>query len=199
MRPKKIPPKEFELAKGFTVEKCLEHLDKKEREPLVNLIHTRFTERFLAQLPIKPAENKSGFVMMAIGCLMIESLQAFRKGDEETKGHHDECFRDFFREVEALNPLYPYAGDFYKNVRCGILHQAETTGGWRIRRDSGALLFDPETAVINANLFLKALTDYLDKYCDDLKKAEWGKELWKPVEKKLRHICAHCGTGYVTR
>ena len=45
--------------------------------------------------------------------------------------------------------------DFYKNVRCGILHNGETKNNWKIIR-SGKL-FNEENKSINATEFLKYL------------------------------------------
>ena len=43
--------------------------------------------------------------------------------------------QSFFDVESAFAPFRGHVRDFYKGVRCGILHQAETTMGWRIRRD----------------------------------------------------------------
>lgn len=72
----------------------------------------------------------------------------------------------------------------------GILYQAETTGGWRIRR-CGAL-FDPGALTINAELFVQALRRFLDDFCDGLKTAPWKSPEWKKVVEKMNAISKHC-------
>lgn len=41
---------------------------------------------------------------------------------------------------------------FFTDIRCGILHQAETRGGWKIQR-KGTLL-DDHNKTMNATVFL---------------------------------------------
>jgi hypothetical protein len=48
-----------------------------------------------------------------------------------------------------------------------ILHQSETTNGWRILR-SGPL-FIKESKTINATIFLNRLDKCLETYCDKLR------------------------------
>jgi hypothetical protein len=69
--------------------------------------------------------------MMAVSCLMIEALECFRQGwiDTKERGKGAQAFRLFFDTAEPLKEFRGYAPAFYTHVRCGILHQAETTGG----------------------------------------------------------------------
>ena len=42
-------------------------------------------------------------------------------------------FEDFFETEEKYFPEFKDISiDFFKSIRCGILHQAETTNAWRI-------------------------------------------------------------------
>jgi len=76
---------------------------------------------------------------------------------------------------------------FYKHIRCGILHQAETTGGYSVVRDGP--LFDPGKGSVNANKFLKALNSCLDKYLTELQANHVTSERWKAAVKKAKCIC----------
>jgi hypothetical protein len=55
---------------------------------------------------------------------------------------------------------------FYDNIKCGILHQAETKDGYRILR-KGPLL-DSTKKTINAATFLGALKRCLDRYVREI-------------------------------
>jgi hypothetical protein len=68
------------------------------------------------------------------------------------------------------------------------MHQGETTGGWRIRRDTSQL-FDAENLVIDATRFLSALEESLRDYCDLLKESPWESEVWGRLQMKMRFIC----------
>lgn len=95
----------------------------------------------------------------------------------------------FFRN-ETENPLGVFeniATDFYKNVRCGLLHQGETSNGWKIRRDGD--LFNTETKTINANKFGGALKEVLERYVECLKTDD---ALFENAKKKIKFIIKHC-------
>ena len=68
---------------------------------------------------------------------MIESLISFRRGWSASEEKGGKVFEAFFGTHEQFNGLALVANRFYGHVRNGLLHQAETTGGWRIRRDGG--------------------------------------------------------------
>jgi hypothetical protein len=77
----------------------------------------------------------------------------------------------------------------YTNVRCGILHQAETRGGWKILRQGP--LFDQPTRTINATAFHEGLRQILHDYCEGLKAAPWNSPEWENVRTRMNAICAN--------
>jgi hypothetical protein len=83
-----------------------------------------------------------------------------------------------------------HASSFYKHVRCGILHQGETTGGWHIHRKNE--LFNTNTKHINATAFHDALEVSLEEYCSTLKSSDWSQDVWKNLRKKMKTICDNC-------
>jgi hypothetical protein len=168
--------------------------DEEAKKRLVDVIYHRLHRRYIVPMKKVPVKYKSGFLMMASACLLIEAFQSFREGLEYTKerGAGEERFLKFFTEIDDFKSLAQHTHDFYTNVRCGILHQAETYQGWRVRRDKNGPLFDPEKGVINANAFLKALSRSLRAYCKNLRASDWESEPWKTARKKLGFICDHC-------
>ena len=132
--------------------------------------------------------------MMAVSCLMIEALESFKQGWETTDRQSKAAFCFFFDTSEQFKELRGHAQAFYTNVRCGILHQAETTGGWRIRRDDSAL-FDAAARTINADRFVERLEQAVSTFCDGLKTAPWDGSQWRRVRAKMDAIVRHCGEG----
>lgn len=128
--------------------------------------------------------------MMAISCLMIEALESFHQGWETSDGKSNAAFCSFFGWADPFKQFREYDQQFYKHVRCGILHQAETTGGWMVVRNGP--LFEQATLTINATQFLRNLHGVLDKFCDDLKVTPWNSVAWKNVCKKMNTICENC-------
>lgn len=132
---------------------------------------------------------KNGFSIMANCCLLIETLEAFYRGFPDTKGKSQQSFFQFFsRDKNFID----FATDdiptqFYSNIRCGILHQGETTHGWSITRDSKFIL-DKDNKTINATMFLAQLKNSLKDYRNELNEADWNDNIWKNTRTKLKSI-----------
>ena len=117
----------------------IEHGRETAKKPLIEkFIRHRLEHRYIE--PLKGA--KSGFLIMAVSCLLIETLQSFWEGCDDTRFQGDKPFVAFFRRNATLFhnfkkffPRLPNPGKpgnktsaFYRHIRCAILHQAETTG-----------------------------------------------------------------------
>ena len=127
---------------------------------------------------------------------MIETLQSFSSGWEDTKGKSELAFCRFLNEHDEFKALWGRnASDFYSNVRCGILHQAETRGGWKTTKKDGAPLFEPSTLTINASFFRDALAKVIEEFCLDLDQRDWKDKRWKNANKKFKTICENCKTA----
>ena len=182
------------LASKFTVGDYLDAVDARNRDVIVDAIHRRFVERYL-----QPASDATGpgrgFAMMAIACLMVEALESFRRGwpDTRKRGQGEHAFCSFFDAHDAFAPLRGHAREFYEGVRCGILHQAETTLGWRIRREGQLLTSVDGVRTVNARRFIQVLQRSLDSYRESLKAAGWEDDIWKNLRKKMERVCANCG------
>jgi hypothetical protein len=183
----------FKLSHGITVEGYRQLEAAKDRDKIAGFIQQRFVERYFD--PISTAKLKNGFCTMAICCLMVEALESFWQGLPDTNRKSKEVFKSFFERSTKFAPLDVKYNCFHKNVRCGILHQAETTGGWRITRRESAPLFDSATLTINATKFHKAMRGALDEYCNALKQQCWDASIWKKCTKKMDAICANCETS----
>jgi len=181
-----------ELALHFTANQYEACVKKEDRDTIAEALRRRFTERYID--PVAPKKDKTthGFAMMAISCLLIESLESFCQGWQNSNSKSEAAFCYFFDSHSQFNEFRGQFAQFYKNVRCGILHQAETTGGWKITRKKAAPLFDAPSLTINAILFLKHLRAVLDGFCDGLNTAEWNSTDWKNVRKKMKALCHNC-------
>jgi hypothetical protein len=182
------------LANGVTISDYRRMETAGDAAAVAAFLRQRFEERYLRPLVDVDPGRKSGFAMVAVGCLMIEALESLRLGYRHSDGQSRRIFRSFFRHWEPFAAFAPLADDFFENVRCGILHQAETTGGWRIRRQ-GPLL-DAEGKILNATRFLSTLRTVLRRYCDQLDAAPWESEIWGNARRKLDATCrAALGTA----
>jgi hypothetical protein len=151
------------------------------------LISRRFTERYLD--PTLADQNvKHGFTTMAIACLMVEALESFRQGWTDTTGRSKQAFCSFFDAHDEFALCRGHAESFWHDIRCGILHQAETRGGWLILRRGP--LIDSRARSVNASAFMHKLERVLNLYCRELAEADWESPVWKKCRGKLNAICA---------
>jgi hypothetical protein len=78
----------------------------------------------------KPAvKRRFGFAILAIDCLLIETLAAFVEGLETTDGKSKATFCTFLTTRPKFKATFTFdiAKQFYEEFRCGILHQAVKT------------------------------------------------------------------------
>lgn len=182
--------KEYKLAGNTTVGQLLSWMeDKTERSKtkIITLIRHRFENRYL--IHIKSVD--SGFLIMAVSCFVIETLQSFREGKPDTRRIGRKLFGNFFKNNSEYFPGFVDISDqFYNNIRCGILHQSETKNAWRILRN-GQLL-DTKEFSINAELFLISLEKSVEKYLKQLAHSDFNSDIWEKAFKKLTNICENC-------
>jgi len=186
------------LSSSVTIAKYRRLEAEKNRSAIADFIMERFTERYITPLRGDPT-IKHGFCTMAISCVMIEALESFWQGWPDTRGRSREAFHSFFQRCSRQGLKLgkfaedPLANDFYQGVRCGILHQAETTNGWRIRREGP--LYNPDIKTINATKFHDELEKALQVYCDTLKRSDWDSEVWQNLRRKMEAVIENCRPG----
>jgi hypothetical protein len=93
-------------------------------------------------------------------------------------------FTDFFQRQEHAKFFPSAKGDkFYKEIRCGLLHQAQTTDGWRIVR-TGKFWDEPQKT-INREEFAQRLQECFGEYLDELCVVDWTAKPWEMARKKI--------------
>lgn len=179
--------RDSKLSSSVTVSQYRKLEKEQNQSEIIAFIRERFTERYISPLKSEP---KHGFCTMAVCCLMIEALESFWRGWPNSNGKSELAFCSFFSRSDELKEFRAHSQEFYKHIRCGILHQAETTGGWHILRKG--VLFDSGTKTINATRFHSRLEKSLKAYCDALDKAAWDDDIWKNLRRKMDAICKNC-------
>lgn len=188
---------DFVLARypDFKIEDYKKAINKNNRTEESKVIIADAIKRRLIQRYINPSEiksNKNGFNIMANCCLLIETFESFYRGWNKTPNGAD-AFCKFFNRNSKFSEFTgnDMPSEFYKNIRCGILHQGETTKGWRIRRDKDKKLYF-EQKIIDANKFRDDLKEVIEDYFDKLKSKDWDSIEWKMLQKKINHIIKNC-------
>ena len=155
------------------------------------LWETAFEDYFRARIQLRylnpirliqehDTQQGEGFSIVAIHCTLVEFLESTVQGinyryaqRDEDLGPHEYrksgpvfvgflCKREPFRASFTTEAL---AKDFYADVRCSLLHEARTRGGWRIWADGPpATIVDPTRRVLFRNNFHNALLQFIEWY-----------------------------------
>jgi hypothetical protein len=187
----------------------------------VEIVRDRFESRFLK--PIQTLVDhediqiryNSGFVIMSIDCLFIETLNQFYLGISTTNEKYNysikdnnfrknwQAFRDFFRYSNYF-PLLKADEElirlFYEEIRCGLLHQAESKSQSLINVKEREMICLNQAGdckkglVVNRNIFHDALKNEFNKYLSDLANPNsvnlFGENLRNKCDRKMRFICS---------
>ncbi|MDF1631425.1 hypothetical protein [Mycoplana sp. MJR14] len=141
----------------------------------------RLESRYLK--PIRLLQNEGswegeGFSIVSIQCAMLEFLAACRGGliyrhrnpqppfEYSASG---DLFASFLAETVPFKALFTRddALEFYRKVRCALLHEARTKGGWAIHA-SGQTGVDCSRKIVYRNTFQTLIENYIDGYGRDL-------------------------------
>ena len=105
----------------------LENNQSNDWNRVIDIFKTRITSRYLepVDLLIKKdndriaKDRRYGFTILAIDCLLIETLQSFREGLTDTNGKSKDMFVNFLTQRESFKDFFrKYQKDFKKLYRC---------------------------------------------------------------------------------
>jgi len=157
-------------------------------------------------------QRRFGFAMMALACLLIETLAQFYEGLEDSDEARTRLSlnnTDFYvtfltKKSFVLKSAFdePKALAFYRTIRCGILHQAETKEGSTIRFFDDRnysdrpldLLADGISLRIHWAEFHELVKGEFDAYCTHLKANDLP-DLRGNFRRKMDFICRVEGGG----
>jgi hypothetical protein len=127
-----------------------------------------FEGRFLKMVELIMDVEFSGFAALALDCLLIETLQQFIEGVDETpRGKGKQYFQRFLIAAPFDGRFdMASAGIFYEQFRCGILHQAEIKGSSRVWKVGAMVQFtaDGKGLIGNHQILHAKMRTALDSY-----------------------------------
>lgn len=141
--------------------------------------------------------NKTfGFAVLAIDCLVIETLQGFREGIVDHSKRSRELFTNFLTQWVAFNDCVPHDGnsvDFavqvYRGYRCALHHSGATEVAFRVRAVGPMFNFNGDCGVeVNRTCLHRNLKRELDAYVADLRMTNKVR-LRCNFKKKMDSIC----------
>lgn len=194
----------MEIAPGYTVRDWTA-LDLANNDPYqwrraIKIFDTRLRCRFVEPADVLIAQEIGhvrgtfGFAILAIDCLLVETLQRFREGRIE-KGENGRLIRTFL--CDRLRAYFgtdagkgSLSDKFYERCRCGIHHSGQTDGDFRVLR-SGPLIQVKENDVVTVNrtIFHEALKKEFDAYLAELSDGKEG-ALRRNFKRNMDAICS---------
>jgi hypothetical protein len=156
------------------------------------IVKDRLVGRFLQYASDCLKSPNSGFVVLAIDSLLLETIQQFREGVIDGRGQSKRLVREFLKG-QHFQPEFEDSARlaYYEDIRCGLLHQAEAKRMWLIRRDQDALLApfpNGDGYIIDVQIFHKRLSMSLDDYLQDIQ-THTNHDLRKNLWHKMNDIC----------
>ena len=167
------------------------------QQEIAEFVYQRLYRRYMKPFEFSDIDYrtnyKNGFSLMANDCLLIETLESFYRGWDKSSSS-ELAFLKFFTRDErfAAFSTNDIPTKFYRHIRCGILHQGETTGGWKINRSASSPLLEINKREINAHRFSATLKLSLGDYRDLLRASGWKSPLWESLKKKMKAILKNC-------
>lgn len=133
--------------------------------------------------------NGEGFAIVNLQCSLIETIESFYEGwiylpykdGEFSKGYYlrkiegkplnhinnEQIFINFFKELAPFDHEID-GEDFFRNVRCGLLHETQTKNGWKIKAShSNPEIFYEENEngkILYRNNFQSAIKKVIHNY-----------------------------------
>ena len=174
------------------------------------IVKDRIHGRYLAQIEILEDNldpkiwEYSGFLIMSVDCMVIETLNQFYLGISDTndpvngyKGRNKESFRDFFKGSQFFDQHFDddYSFIFYEHIRNGLLHQAQTKKRTLIRIGENKMVKKvtnniEDGIIIDRGKFHEALVNEFNSYIQNLKTDETDYDgLRGKCVRKMQTIC----------
>lgn len=143
-------------------------------EKAIEIFSDRIYGRFLNAIDIlMDGYNDFSFSSMAIMCLLIETLHQFYYGLDKTEWRkHEEAFINFLTTSKYFESNFGVieARRFYKHIRNGIIHQAQTQGNTQLTINALHMVeLVPRGIRVDVGLFHRALKDEVRNYIDRLR------------------------------
>lgn len=157
----------------------------------VAIVRDRLHGRFLKFADQVLPDVSSGFIVLSIDCLLVETIQQFIEGITDGTGQAGRLCREFLTG-QRFQPAFDDAARraFYLDIRCGLLHQAEAKKKWLVRRNVGALLkvVAADEYIIDVRLFHAAVKGSFEDYLARIQQPE-SADLRDKLWTKMDHLC----------
>ncbi len=136
----------------------------------VGIFEDRFVGRYFRVIDLLEEDiYENGFAIMTLNCSLIDALMQFRNGYPETpEGKNGYEYKNFLREQLGFKGAS--IKRFYEEIRCGLLHSAETKNGSYFKYRTNRMIGYGENEVlfVDINLVTDRIRNYFNRYCEEL-------------------------------
>lgn len=139
-------PHTTRISPKYTITDWITAKNNSDWVKMVDIFNDRIYGRYLKPVELIARDNEignfCGFSILAIDCLIIETLNQFYNGIDETIGKNHLAFHNFFTRSVYFRDHFSRKKSkvFYSHVRCGILHQAQTKAKTVVRINQGSMI-----------------------------------------------------------
>ncbi len=160
----------------------------------IEVVEGRIRTRFLDSADQLQTVAYAGFAILALDCLLIETIQAFKNGKHaETPKESRRAYETFLTSSPRFQKYFsfPRVQDFYTNMRNGLLHDGETRKGWLVKANPQYDLVDPQpdgSIIVNRERFHDVLVKDFKAYVRDLSNPA-NKGLRKNLVSAISALC----------
>lgn len=106
---------------------------REDWESAIMIVEDRIRGRWLDAADRLLGEKHSGFAILALDCIILESVWGFVNGKAVPKRQEEQVYRDIL-----TGPRFGWSAalseEFRQFVRNGVIHDAETRKGWLVER-----------------------------------------------------------------
>jgi hypothetical protein len=192
----------MQIAPGIDAKKWqglnLDDPDSADWDAAVDILSARINDRYIAPVDFlisseaskPPSDRRFGFTVLAVDCMLVETFGAFIEGLLDTKGKSKETFCKVLRRRTLFASEFStdaVAEKFYKQFRCGILHQTESGGESKVWSVGPMLIVNGNAVTVNRNRFHDCLKSEFQSYLAELRDPK-NSSLQQKFRKKMDFI-----------
>lgn len=165
--------------------------DERDWNSAIRMFEDRFNERYFDPIDLLINNpEKNGFAIMAINCLMVDAFYQFKHGDNTVDKNTRKYTSFLLKEFKHIIIDQDMALKFYKHIRCGILHSAQTKDGSMLSTEcENAVEYFKGKACIKVNVvkFTAEMKNYFYDYTQRLKTGD--AKLRTNFITKMNYVC----------
>lgn len=150
--------------------------DDNDWNEAINMFEERIKGRYINVMDKIISEGSlviDGFSVIAINCLLIETLLQFKNGWDETSGGNASSYSKFLKdEFPNIFTTRTLARKFYSDIRCGILHSAQTKNGSQLTINEPnvvAYINGRNSISVDVKGMFEATKEYINNYINKLR------------------------------